>query len=459
MNVINAGLVTARTNAVHDMFTSDPLFQILSLLTNQPYFCIAYSGGLDSHVLLHAMNNIVAKHPEIKLRAIHINHGLHANADRWERHCAQVCDHLGVEFDSQSVTLNIKPGDSLEAKARYARYGCFEKLLRANENLLIAHTKNDQVETLLLQLLRGAGVKGLAAMPEKKSFSQGFLLRPLLAFTRKQLEEYADQYAIKWIEDDSNLEMRFDRNYIRHQVMPKLQQRWPEALTTLTRSGKHCAESAQLLDVLADIDLKSVHDGSQKTVCISSLEQLSKARQRNVMRRWFVTQGHRVPNTKHLERIFKTVLGACESAQPQVNWDNSEIRRYQNRLYLMTPLLPHDSSQIISWNLQGSLKLPDDLGTLTAKKVIDYGICAMLDFNNITVRFRQGGERCRPLGRQETHSLKKLFQEWKVPPWQRDRIPLIYNGDTLIAVVGYCICEGYAVKKNEEGYDIVINNS
>lgn len=456
MNVISVGSVTAKTNAVYKMFSSDQLIQILGTLTDQPHFCVAYSGGLDSHVLLHAMREIASQHPNIQVRVIHVNHGLNSNADAWQKHCERVCSDLGIELISQSVELNIKPGDSIEAAARAARYECFKKLLSFNENLITAHTKNDQAETLLLQLMRGAGVKGLAAMPIKKTFSQGHLLRPLLTFTREQLEVYANQHALKWIEDDSNSEMRFDRNYMRHQIVPRLQARWPEALTTLTRSAQHCGESAELLDQLADIDLKWVSDETRQSLLISSLAQLSEERQRNILRRWIVWRGYRLPNTKHLKQIVETVLQACEDAQPEVSWDNAEIRRYQNRLYLMDSLSAHDASQIIPWDLRRPLPLPDHLGTLSVKTVSGHGISAALKSDQITVRFRQGGERCQPVGRKETHSLKNLMQEWRVPPWQRDRIPLIYVGETLIAVLGYCVCEGFAAKEDEVGYDMVI---
>jgi len=458
MNVISAGSVTAETDPAHKIFAPEHLLQVLDMLTDQSQFCIAYSGGLDSHVLLHAMSEL-AKQQGINVRAVHINHGLNPDANQWEQHCREVCHHLGVEFISESVQLNIESGDSVEARARDVRYGCFEKLLHPHENLITAHTKNDQAETLLLQLMRGSGVKGLAAMPAKKYFSRGYLLRPLLTFTREQLQTYANQHALKWVEDDSNFAMRFDRNYIRHQIIPKLQERWPEMLTTFTRSAKHCASSAELLDELADIDLKWVSDETNQSLLINALLQLSKQRQRNVLRRWIILCGHRMPHTKHLDQIDESVLQASEDAQPKVSWGNVEIRRYQNRLYLMNALVPHDASRVIPWDLKKSMSLPGDLGTLAMERVKGFGISKNCDVSNITIRFRQGGESCRPKDRNETHSLKKLWQAWEVPPWQRDRIPLIYDGDTLIAVVGYCICEGYAAKGDEEGIDITLVSS
>ena len=455
MNAINAGSVTVKRNTTHDMFNPTQLSKILGTLTEQLNFCVAYSGGLDSHVLLHAMCAIASEHPAINVRAIHINHGLNPNADAWAQHCCRVCENLGVEFIACALNLAVKPGDSVEAVARTARYECFANLLQPGENLITAHTQNDQAETLLLQLLRGSGVKGLAAMPIKKTFAHGYLLRPVLTFTREALQEYANAHALQWIEDDSNLALRFDRNYIRHEIMPTLRTRWPQALTTLSRAAEHCAESAALLDQLADMDLKWVSDEFNKALLISALTQLSAQRQRNVLRRWIVLQGHQAPNAKHVQQILATILYASADAQPQLRWDNLEMRRYQDRLYLMALLPRHDATQIIPWDLTTPLTLPSSLGKLTAQTVTNYGISAALNGANITVRFRQGGERCRPVGRKETHALKKLFQDWEIPPWQRDRVPLIYADDTLIAVVGYCVCANYAAQQNQKGYDIV----
>ena len=433
------------------MFTTDHLWQTLEPLTDRPMFCIAYSGGLDSYVLLYAMSQLMSQHPELTCRAVHINHGLHPKAAQWEDHCAVICKQLGIAFISRRLHLQIKPGDSVEAVARSARYDCLSKIIKPNEYLLTAHTQNDQAETVVLQLLRGAGVKGLAAMPVKKIFAAGYLIRPLLTFTRDDLQVYANQHELKWIADDSNVNLRFDRNYIRHQVLPVLQVRWPQCLKTLARSAQHCAESAALIDELADIDLKLVSDDAKKNLFVVPLLALSAARQRNVLRRWIQTKGYPIPNTKQLMEMRETVLLASEDAQPCFTWNQAEIRRYQHRLYILKPLLNHAANQRLTWDFQTELVLPDQLGKLTATKKQGEGISVTGDMTKITVRFRHGGERCQPTGRKESHSLKHLLQEWKIPPWERDRIPLIYCGDTLIAVVGYCIGEGFAAKSG--GHD------
>lgn len=435
-------------------FTAKDLLQSLGEITNHHHFCVGYSGGLDSHVLLHALNQLQHYYPEFQCRAIHINHGLHPNADVWEAHCQQICLDLGIDFIAYKVQLDIKPGESVEAVAREARYQKFSELLTADEYLLTAHTRNDQAETLLLQLMRGCGVRGLAAMPVKKPFAQGYLARPLLKVTRDALHDYAKEHELVWIEDDSNLELRFDRNFVRHHVIPSLQQRWPNVLTTLTRSSEHCAETVALLDELAIQDLKQAEGNTSNVLLLEPFKQFSLVRQRNLLRYWITANGYRTPNTKQLKQVFIDVIEASEDAEPQVSWDQVDIRRFRNQLILTSRLSSHDGSQRLFWDFSNPLTLPSDLGKLMIKAVQGEGISADLDFNKINIRFRCGGERFHPAGRKGSQSLKKLLQEWGVPPWQRDRIPLVYYNDELIAVVGYGISESYKARQDEKGIDI-----
>ena len=430
------------------------LLESLKTILLSRHCCVAYSGGLDSHVLLHVMSELQQQHPEFQCRAMHINHGLHPHADVWEAHCQQTCLDVGIDFIAYKVQLDIQPGDSVEAVAREARYKKFSELLLSEECLLTAHTRNDQAETLLLQLLRGAGVKGLAAMPAKKSFAPGYLLRPFLKMTRDTLYEYAKKNGLVWIEDDSNLELRFDRNYVRHHIIPALQQRWPNLLTTLTRSADHCAETAELIDELADQDLQSIQGDRKTALRLEPFFQLSPARQRNALRRWISWNGYQVPSTKQLEHIFKNVLQASEDAVPEMRCGQAEIRRFRQQLFLVSPLPHPDNTQRVFWDLHSPLTLPYDLGKLMMYKVKGIGLSAELDATKINVRFRCGGERFCPAGREGTQSLKKLFQEWNIPPWQRDCIPLIYYADELIAVVGYGINKNYLVGKDQMGMDI-----
>ncbi len=432
------------------MFTTKKLNSTLLALVECPYFCVAYSGGLDSTVLLHALAKLRELDDRVQLRAIHVHHGLHQHADAWERHCRQVCEKLSVFFDSIRLHLNVGPGDSVEAVARQARYRAFLESLKANENLVTAHTENDQAETVLLQLLRGAGVKGLSAMPAKKSFAQGFLLRPLLSERRSELEKYAKENKLKWVDDDTNMDVRFNRNYLRHRIFPVLKDRWPEVFSMFSRSAVHCAETSVLLENLADIDLASVL--LKDTLLIKPFLLLSKQRQRNLLRHWIVREGFRLPNTKHIEQIIENVVCASAQANPVFIWEFGEVRRFQGRLYLLKVRTPLESGLTIEWDFKNPLDLPHELGVLNVKQAQGHGIRSDIDVEKIRVRFRRGGERCRPENRKETHRLKNLFQEWGVPTWERDRIPLIYYGDELIAVVGHCVGEAYRAREGEVGF-------
>lgn len=438
------------------VLTPEKLSRVLNGLTSCFRFYIAYSGGLDSHVLLHVMSECLKKNPLFYIQAVHINHGLNPQADHWEKHCQNICEALKIPFQVKHLRLTIQPGDSIEAVARKARYEIFCSIIRQDENILTAHTQNDQTETFLLQLMRGSGVKGLSAMPMKKKLGSGHLLRPLLNFNRYELKLYAEKNNLHWIEDDMNLELHFNRNYLRHEVLPILKRRWPEVFGIVSRSASHCAEASILLDQLADNDLQAMQTSSK--LPIKPLLQFTPERQRNILRRWVAREGLLAPETKQLDQIRKDVLEAKEDANPIFTYGDVEVRRYRNELYLSARSKLYDTSLIIPWNFQDSLALPNNLGIFQAVKRKGKGIKTTLNLREVTVRFRKGGERCQPVGRKETHSLKKLMQEWNIPVWQRDLIPLIYSNETLVAVVGYCICQGFVAKSSEWGWVILFQD-
>ena len=293
---------------------------------------LAYSGGLDSHVLLHQL----VQHPIIhkKLQVVHINHGLSPNADHWQEHCAMVCAELKIPFAGIKITIEIKPGDSLEAVAREQRYAELAKFVDENTALLTAQHQDDQAETLLLQLFRGAGVKGLAAMPEQKKFAKGVQLRPLLNTTRGELSAYAQQYDLQWIEDESNQNQKFNRNYLRQTIMPLLKKRWPSVTSTLARSGQHCAEAAELLTELAIIDYQHCQGTQLNCLNIIALQKLSRARKINTLRYWLQLNNVRSPNSKHLQKIIDEVVAAKPGATPLLRWENIALRRIDATLDL-----------------------------------------------------------------------------------------------------------------------------
>jgi len=407
----------------------------LSNITSASEFVVGYSGGLDSHVLLLLMAGLRRQGRVISIRAVHVNHGLSDNADVWQQHCQNVCDQLNVPLSVEKIKLDIKSGDSLEAVARDHRYHIFSEYCGPDECLLTAHTQTDQAETMLLQLLRGAGPKGLASMPTQKSFYQGEHVRPLLLHSREELQVYAEQHQLQWIEDDSNTDERFDRNFLRHQIFPRLKQRWSGVEKSMSRVAAHSAEAVELLEQQADVHLRAMWDGNSKQLYLSALLNLNDAQQRNVLRRWLHRMKIVLPNSKKLIEIQEQINHAKKDANLCVRWGCVSIRRYREHVYLVHDIKPHDANTIIPWDGKSELLLPADIGKLDATVLKQFQI----DINSLTlpltVRFRRGGEVLQLPQRAHTHDLKKCLQEWGVPPWQRDRLPLIYHGDDLICVV------------------------
>lgn len=410
----------------------------LKQLSNSRHYLIAYSGGLDSHVLLHALTTLKKQGFNCTIRAVHVHHGLSPAADHWQQHCKKVCEKLNVEYITEDITLQLNAGDSVEALARTGRYAVFAKHLQSQECLLTAHTENDQAETLLLQLMRGAGVRGLSSMPEIKLFAAGEHARPLLEMTRSQLEEYAQEHKLQWIEDESNNNERYDRNYIRHNTLPALKKRWPAVFKNLARSARHFASAEQLLVEFAQCDFERVNLPEKNQLNINELLTLSVARQINVIRFWLQHNNVLPPSEKKMQHILSDVLQARQGANPIVEWAGVQCRRFQSKLYVINSPASFDATMIIPWDVSEALELPAGLGVLRAEPINTTASQSKFDCSKLTVRFRQGGERLLPAGRQGTHTLKKLFQQWGVPPWQRDRLPLVFCDDVLIAVPGYC---------------------
>lgn len=445
-------------DAVKKMFTA--------WKSEQDYW-VAYSGGVDSHVLLHA----VASHKPAtaNVKAIHIHHGLHPEADRWSEHCAEQAKLLGISLEIKRVNAKPAHGQSPEAAAREARYQAIATLLHPGDSILTAHNQNDQAETLLLQLMRGAGVKGLAAMPKLSSLGLGKLYRPLLNVSREAIEEYAALHNLRWVEDHSNNDLHFDRNFLRQRIMPILTQRWPSVTQTVARSAMHCGQVSTMMDAFAKQDLvfltdrnfrgpsELCYDDDDKTVCsdsesdpsllrgnnrylplsIEKLLTLSKARQSNVLRYWISAQNLPEPSTSHLDNLFRTVINASQNRTPCAHWPGAEVRRFKGYLYAMTPLTDFDTSIEIVWDRQSPVLLPGDLGILHPddKRLHSNGDALAQQEGPLTIRFRRGGETICLKGRTGTHELKKLFQEWEVLPWQRDRVPLIFTNNTLTVVL------------------------
>ncbi|MGH8399152.1 MAG: tRNA lysidine(34) synthetase TilS [Gammaproteobacteria bacterium] len=434
-------------------FDSDKLIAVLRGLPAAQCYWIGYSGGMDSSVLLQAL----AQQKQVlgaELRAIHVNHHIHPQSDDWQAHCEQACAKLLVQLECGSVEISTTKGESLEAVARQRRYDVYRGLMREGDMLLLAHHQDDQMETFLLQALRGAGLRGLAAMPVMTEFAGGRLARPLLGFTRAELHDWAQTQKLTWLEDPSNADTCFDRNYLRQCVIPQIQERWPSAAQTISRSSRHCSEPLELLAVLAEGDLQRCSDSTGDALSVPALQTLGDMRAKNVLRHWLEGLALPLPPAHKVEQILQEVLPARADRNPCVIWQGAELRRYHDRLYGLRPL-PEPSTEEFQLRPGESLELSPGLGRLGLVPVAGEGLrAAACPAVGLRVRFRVGGEICQPLGRSHHRPLKKWLQEFEVLPWMRERLPLIYIGDQLAAVAGLFECAPFAVGPGEPGLRI-----
>jgi len=432
------------------------LESLLNRLPAAPHYCIAYSGGVDSHVLLHFLASRIDRLQAV-LTAVHVDHRLQPQSGDWAKHCRAVCAQLGVPFDVLQVDGRSVAGESPEAAARRVRYQALADWLPADAVMLTGQHREDQAETLVLQLFRGAGPRGLAAMPSVAAFGAGRLARPLLAISRGDILAYAHAQRLRWVEDPSNADTRYDRNLLRHQLMPLVRRRWRGIDGVLARAAALQAEQAELAAALAQIDLDSCGTGDlSDRLSLARLTRLSDARQRNLLRYWIETNGLPVPSQAVLQQILDSVVPARSDANPRLQWPGAELRRYHGRLYVMPPLPPVDAGLRIRWNINETLALPE--GSLAARATTGGGVRAAADMR-LEIGFRRGGEVLQPAGRREHHALKKLFQEWQVPVWERAFVPLVFSGGELIAVAGFCVCDGFQATPGERGYDLHWNRT
>ena len=414
---------------------------------------IAYSGGLDSLVLLHVLASIQDK-IKIKLVAVHVNHGLSNDADLWVKHCQDKCANYGIEIQTFSIDMSHKNDKGTEAYAREKRYEVLGNLMRSHDLLLTAHHMNDQVETILLQLMRGSGPDGLVGMPQAREFSKGILLRPLLDYSREEIHDYALSESLSWIEDESNKSNKYDRNFLRNKIIPGLLTRWPGALKTVQRAAKHQAEARCLINEISRNDLEMVCESEYRKLDISNFNNLSGIRKKHVLRAWIKKNKLETPSALIIENIIAEIIHANIDRNPCIQWKGGEIRRYREYLYIMKSLPAHDVEMSKPWNLQERLELTS--GYLKAISGKGNGIKKdVLSNDTVEIRYRQGGEKIKLSGHRETHDLKKLFQEHGVPSWMRDRIPLIYYENKLIAVADLWIESKFAASESEVAWQII----
>ena len=402
------------------------LLTALSPWCAAPGWCVAFSGGLDSTVLLHLLVSLSRRMPLPPIRALHIQHGLQAAAEAWPEHCRQVCTALGVPLRVRHV--QVQPGASVERAARDARYGAFVEELVTGELLLTAQHRDDQAETLLFRLLRGAGVRGLAGMPASRPLGAGQLLRPLLAASRAELQAYADAHQLHWVEDPSNGDVQYSRNYLRQQVLPLLTQRWPQALTSMARSAGQLREAQELLDDLARLDLVSLNQPSRfawldlPSLPLAPLRALSSARQRNLLRYWLAPLTS-LPDSDHWAG-FACLLAAGGDASPVWRLAAGEIHRADGRLWWLAGSWLQPPTSLNLPLTVSQLQLPGN-GYVRLQGAVPVG--------PLHVAYRQGGERLEISGRG-SRDLKRLLNESGLPAFARGRIPLLLCGERVLAV-------------------------
>jgi tRNA(Ile)-lysidine synthase len=418
-----------------NVFAPSLLINIFKELPHARAYWVALSGGLDSVVLLRSLAEI---QPclSVPVRAIHINHGLQPQASEWADFCRDLCRKLQVPCKIIRVDIEKKTGESLEAQARHARYHAIEHCLGSGEAVVTAHHQDDQAETLLLHLVKGGGVTGLAAMPVWRSFSKGFLFRPLLGFRRKQLRDWLMEGGFSWVEDASNKSLDFDRNFLRHEILPKLEARWPGAVPCLARSASHQGAQIGLNTALAKLDLKSVDERPVGTLAIDKLLALPSSRRNNLLYWWLRNRGISViPTQRQLEVLHQDVLMANANAYPELKIGDAIVQRYRNSLYKVV-FRNVPSIDGVTWKLNAPLILTR-LGLYLEPQALLRGFSEYDENTVLTIRFRRGGERFKPIGTSYHRSLKQLFQEWAVPGWLRGRVGLVYQKEKLILVLGY----------------------
>jgi tRNA(Ile)-lysidine synthase len=413
---------------------------------------VALSGGVDSVVLLHLIHQLQKTH-HFNLKASHVHHGLSKNADKWVKFCEKLCTKLSIPLDVNYVKLPQKKSLGVEGEARQLRY---EKLLKSKTDLVVlAHHEDDQAETFLLQLIRGAGVKGLSSMAHFDATRR--LWRPLLNTSRIDIESYAKKHQLKWIEDESNQNIDFDRNFIRSKVLPMLKNRFNHIIKVISRSSSHLAEAQHLLDDLAQMDLKSnlksIH--YKHKLKVKSLDKLSNARAKNVLRFWLEINNQMMPSKDLLDELLRQVLTAKKDAELKIELSkNHEIRRYQDEIYIVPNNKKKLKNYEMIWAGESEIILPN-AQKLTFKKVKGRGInLKFLRDQKLKIKNRQGGESFKPDSKRPTKKIKQLLQESDLPPWERENLPLIFVGDELAFIPNFGIDQKYQVKPQEFGLKI-----
>ena len=429
------------------------------LLFPRARLVLGLSGGLDSVVLLEVLRRLVGQ-LGFRLSCVHVNHGISPNARSWAAFCARRCKRHAIALALHQVDIEPYRAEGLEAAARRARYQVYA--WQEADFVVLAQHLDDQAETVLLQLLRGAGVKGGAAMPllrEQDSGRKGknarapAILRPMLALSRQEIEAYAHANKLKWVEDESNADTRYERNFLRHRVLPVIGQAFPGYRATLARAAGHMAEASLILDDLAQADATLAVSGNR--LVLAELRRIGVARTKNLVRWLLLQQGDAAPEADRLQEGLRQLFQARDDAAVRVVLGACELRRYAGCAYLLRSLAEVPAELRRDWNGKRVWALPELGGTLHFVRGPGAGLdCALIGERGLSVSLRQGGEKLRLRPGGSTRSLKNLLQEARMPPWERERLPLIYCADALVAVPGLGVASGWRAGAGNVGWTI-----
>ena len=446
-------------NEIDSRQLRDVLDRLLDLDCKSTIY-VAFSGGIDSTVLLHMLHQAMPKSAN-RLVALHCDHGIHPESRQWEKLCEQICSRLGIEYRSTRLSLVSENGKFSEEAARNARYSWLRRQLDQDDILVTAHHRDDQAETVLLNLMRGAGARGLAAIQPVRKFGDGFLVRPMLDFSKDEISDYARRNDLNYIEDPSNLDTRHDRNYLRHVVIPSLNQRWPSAATLISRSASQLSNTRGLLEDIARLDATQCRTKGSGFLSIGyqlslhDLRILNRERQINLIRYWVRNHSIREPGLRALQDFTETAIDN-DGDFAQISWDRVHLYKFQEALYLARAVNPPDSNDSIDWDLKGPLSIESMDMKLMPEFSRGKGLNPACLTQDVSIRFRRGGESIQLARRSHSSKLKKLYQEHAIPPWERNLLPLIYSGDKLAAVVPWIIAGNFAAAQEESGISVNI---
>lgn len=417
---------------------------------------VAFSGGVDSSVLLHLLTSQLKERDKEKVVVIHVNHLISPNSDSWEEHCKNFCASLKINFVSLKIE-SLNNSKINENSLREARYEALLSFIDSGDVLLTGHHLDDHLETILFRILRGTGIRGLIGIEKISKIKGVDLIRPLLNHDKESLVEYAKVNKIKWVQDESNSDISISRNFIRKNVLPNLKNKnWPEYHQSFSHLAGQAKDANEILDEVFELDLKYCSSEFKEKISIEKIKQLSRPRVLNLIFKWLNLNTPLGVSSKLVEEIYENVIFASDGSNPIISLGKKEdkgsfqIRRFNGFLYCL-PLTEakHLNNKIWKWDPKVPLKLPT--GTLSTEFSSGIGLSSKFTKYSLHVQGRMGGERCKPQGRAKSQKLKKLLQEYQVPPWIRDRIPMVYVGDKLAAVSDLWVCEDFLARKDETG--------